>query len=194
MSVSRQFRVAVRTGNDAVVEDVNEYLTLADRLGFECADVDALRLRHLLAADGITLHDRARVKTALDQHCGGEFAAPSPVGGDDPLPAWGWRPLRRRDVGGREGRAHGLSPRSGEILASRVTYDKALPVGVLRTAVRIHEQFPEARFFVSDVVRWTERTLSNAGESSPNRSLDESYLAVQLTARGDLFVVDSWKA
>jgi hypothetical protein len=192
--VSRQFRVAVRAGNDAAVEDVNEYLTLADRLGLECADVDALRLRHLMAAHGITLHDRARLKNAFDQQCGGEFAAPSLGGVDDPLPAWGWRPLRRRDVGSREARAHGLSPRSGEILGSRATYDKALPLGVLRTAVRIQEQFPEARFFVSDVVRWTDRARSNACESSPDRSFDEPYLAVQLTARGDLFVVDSWKA
>jgi hypothetical protein len=194
MLVSRQLRVAVRAGNDAVVEDVNEYLSLADRLGFECADVDAIRLRHLLAAHGITLHDRARVKAALDQECGGEFAAPSPLGTDDPLPAWGWRPLRRRDIGSREGRAHGLSPRSGEILASRVTYDKALPLGVLRTAVRVHEQFPEARFFVSDVVRWTERALLDGCDSPHDRSLNEPYLAVQLTARGDLFVVDSWQA
>jgi hypothetical protein len=46
--------------------------------------IDAIRLRHLLAAHGTTLHDRARVKEALDTECGSEFAPPSPLGNDDP--------------------------------------------------------------------------------------------------------------
>ena len=193
MPASRQLRVAVRSGNAAELEDVNEYLSLADRLGIECADVDAMRLRHLLAADGTTIHDRARVKDTLDKACGSEFAAPAPFGNDTPQPAWGWRPLRRRDVGTREARAHGQPPRSGEILASRLTYDKALPLAVLRTAAKIHEQFPEARFFVADLVRSAERASIDECDASQDRSFDEPYLAVQLSARGDLFIVDSWK-
>lgn len=192
--MSRQFRVAVRSGSAAEVEDVIEYLGLADRIGFECADIDAMRLRHLLAAHGASLHDRARVKSALDAECGGEFAPASPIAGDDPQPAWGWRPLRRKDVGSRELRSQGHAPRSGEVLASRLTYDKALPLTVLRTAARIHEHFPEARFFVSDIVRTSERALLDECDASADRSFVEPYLAVQLSVRGDLFVVDSWKA
>ena len=196
--VSRQLRIATRIGPpdsvDAVLsssrDEVDEYLALADRIGFACPEVDAIRLRHILASLDLMLQDRARVKDLLDKECGGEFL-PGLAGTSEAVPSWGWRPLRRRDVPAAEARRAALASRSGDILQSTHTYDRALPLSVLRTAVRLHEEFPDARFFVSDPVRACESTtLFGDVNATEDRHFDEPYLAVQLTAGGELFVVD----
>lgn len=176
-------------------EMVDEYLRLADGFGLACPQVEAIRLRHLLAAEGTILYDRSRVKDYLDRKCGGEFLLPGPATADRPTPTWGWRPLRQQDV-----RSHvklgprSLPSRSDEILETIDVYDKPLPLGVLRTAVRIQQQFPNARFFASDRLRSSENDPLHEHQLTREASVDGPFLAVQLSALGELFVVERWDA
>jgi hypothetical protein len=177
-------------------ELADEYLRLADGFGLTSPQIEAVRLRHLLAAQGTTLYDRSRVKEYLDRKCGGEFVRPAkPTTGDRATATWGWRPLRPQDV--RSNVKTGLRSlplRSDEILETRDVYDKPLPLEVLKTAVCIQQQFPHGRFFASDRLRSRERNPLHEKPSARETSLDNFFLAVQLSAQGELLIVETWCA
>ena len=114
---------------------------MAQAIGWQPAALIEQKLRNFLAENGLCVYPYEKVESYLDSifgPCTANYAH---------FTTWGWRPLRKCDMGWNHELFH--AQRNGSTLESEC-YPGAVPFPVLLTVRKIAEAFPEVRFFVSD--------------------------------------------
>jgi hypothetical protein len=94
-----------------------------------------------------------------------------PVGNVTSNVLWGWRPLRAQDQ-----TAGHTNSKNGTIQRGAAPYGKPIPYPVLLTVKAIRDEFPTAKFFVSDEMH-AER-------------IPDPFLMVEIG--GERFIVERW--
>lgn len=120
-------------------EFADEYRALAAELGLNPTPIDTAQFTAWLSAQGLPVYTRAEVQEYL--HCKYQV----PVGNVTSLVSWGWRPLRMLDR--KEGHTNS---KNGTLQRGAAPYAKPIPYPVLLTIKSVRDQFPTAKFFVSD--------------------------------------------
>lgn len=151
-------------------EELNEYEQLAKEIGFAPPHLDVERFKAHLAELGLRVYDRAKVKAYLDQEWG---KATSTFSGTR-VP-WCWRPMREAD---RRNNAFSLMD-TDQVMPGLAAYDKAVPMPVLMTVKNILEKFPDAKFYICDLVREHEQPQNK-----------DPFLMVEVGSES--FIVERW--
>ena len=135
--------------NEINNEEIDHYEKLASKIGYQPdkTELQFQRLKTFLAEQGIPVYDEDQVFDWMTDQA------------KKNRKRWVWRPLRERDVR-RDCRYHLVKSvqmtvdwdtfTAGQI--EKEPYYKIIPLSVLETAAKVAEGFPEACFFVSDLV------------------------------------------
>jgi hypothetical protein len=136
------------------VEEVKEYLRVADSLGYTGGKVLELRLRTYLRESGTQIFPFDKVGDYLD----GLFGKFTDGGLEFFCPTWAWRPLRQKDIGKCGGPRYGGSSRSQDVVNRKMFFPTdscesrgiVIPLGALLIAEQVEKSAPGISFFVSD--------------------------------------------
>lgn len=142
--------VAVAPGEDR--EFLDEYAAVAAELGFNPAGMVVERFKNFLAEEGIQNFDVQKVADYMDQEWGLPEQRDWTQGG--PAAKWCWRPMREAD---RMANWNFILTRNNIVAHGLAAYTKAIPLPVLLTAKKILNAFPDAKFFVCDLVSEHEK-------------------------------------
>jgi hypothetical protein len=172
VAVAAPVRVPVRSVMVLPEVETQEYARIAQAIGWNSNAVFELKVRNFLDREGIDIYPYDKVETYLDDQFG-HWSEWCNYGRK-----WLWRPLRDVDFGLHLSRD--LEERNGSILSHQTdSYDGAIPFPVLVTVEKLATQFPDLKFYVSDV------------PNQKDRPQDDPFVGI--AARGmQLLVIERW--
>ncbi len=165
VAVKEPVPVALAENLTIPVNEFTEYRRIADKIGWKSASVVDERFRHFFAENGIIVFSLEKVESFLDS----EFGLPK-----DGAPTWYWRPLREKDMQAQlEMNKSGC--KNGKI-NNDDWYQLKVPLPVLMIIEKIHDEIPEACFYISESVEEGDPFLMVTGPGST----------------GAVFVIERW--
>jgi hypothetical protein len=165
MVVKEPVPVALAEDLTIPVDEFSEYRRIADKIGWKSDSVVEERFRHFFAENGMTVFPFEKVETFLDS----EFGVAK-----DGAPTWYWRPLREKDMQAKLSMNDEHDGKNGQI-NNDAWYQMEVPLPVLMTIEKVHDEIPEACFYISE-------------------SVEEGDPFLMVTAPGwvEVFVIERW--
>ena len=138
-------------------DEIEGYVALCEEIKAVTPAVRMLQLRHFLAERGIPEYDASEV----DAYLFAIAAAARKLAGDWDLWNISWCPLREEDKGVcfRWVRERGIE-QGVRVQRETDLYHRLVPASVLSTVQTISKEFPDAKFFVSEISRVADPFLA----------------------------------